>query len=365
MSELANKLGRCELALDRGDFKLRAEFDLPAQGITGLFGPSGSGKTTVLRCLAGLEPNVQGRVQIANAVWQDSATRVFVPAYRREVGYVFHGARLFSHLDVAGNIEYGRRRARRESDVSYEHICELLGIDALIRRKTSQLSRGEQQRVAIARALLRSPQLLLMDEPLSGLDSDSRREILPFLDRLRAALQIPILYVSHNIDETTHLSDHLIVMRQGRVTETGALEHLLSDAEIFGADASGVVLDAVVDGYDAGNQLSSVRFGGGTLLVPGKLANDNEAVRLRVLARDVSISLHTPPRTSILNQVEATVERISDRGGPHVQIELRAGTSRLVASVSRLSRTDLALREGQAVIAQIKGVAVKAWGTFS
>ena len=359
MSESIESIGHCHLSLERDRFSLDVKFDLPARGITGLFGPSGGGKTTVMRCIAGLERHVRGRVQIENDIWQDSETGVFLPVHHREVGYVFQDARLFPHLDVAGNIDYGQRRARRQSELSREHICELLGINALIDRETAQLSGGERQRVAIARALLRGPRLLLMDEPLTGLDGDSRRQILPFLDRLHAELKIPMLYVTHSIDEISHLCDNLIVMRAGAVTHFGALDQLLNSPAVFDEEHSGVFLDATVDSYDTDHQVTCVSFGGGSLLVPGKLGTNGESVRLRVLARDVSVSTRPPQDSSILNHLPATVNSVTDMGGPHVQIELKIGQSRLLARISRLSLSDLRLAAGSAVTAQIKGVAVK------
>lgn len=364
MAELNQSMGHCDLNLARGAFGLQVAFELPARGITGLFGPSGGGKTSVLRCLAGLEKDAQGQVQIGTDVWQDSERGIFVPVHRREIGYVFQGAQLFPHLNVAGNIDYGRKRARRQSELSREHICELLGITALIDRQTGQLSGGERQRVAIARALLRGPRLLLMDEPLTGLDQESRRQILPFLDRLHAELNVPILYVTHSIDEITHLCDNLIVMRAGRVTHSGELDQLLSSPEIFGEDECGVLLDATVERLDTSHQVTQVSFAGGTLLIPGKLGIAGDAVRLRVLARDVSISRQPATDSSILNHVPATVNSVTDTGGPHVQIELSIGPSRLLARISRLSLIELGLTSGTAVTAQIKGVAVKPSGTL-
>ncbi|MDH3588437.1 MAG: molybdenum ABC transporter ATP-binding protein [Gammaproteobacteria bacterium] len=350
--------------MDRGDFRLRADFDLPAQGITGLFGVSGAGKTTVLRCLAGLERGAKGRIEVARDIWQDSSTRVFVPPHRREVGYVFQHTQLFRHLDVAANIDYGLRRARRPPKLTRGQVCDLLDIDRLSRRRTDQLSGGERQRVAIARAVLRSPRLLLMDEPLASLDHDSRRQILPFLNRLHAELAMPILYVSHSVDEVTHLCDHLIVMRAGAITESGEIGQLLNNPAIFDDADTGVFIEARVTGHDAINQVTRLRFDGGELILPGHPPANRGRVRVRILARDVSVSVDTPGPSSILNQISAIIGSVADNGGPHVQVELIAGSSRLIARISRLSFNKLVLSKGQAVTAQVKGVAVKPSGQY-
>ncbi|MBT8137889.1 MAG: molybdenum ABC transporter ATP-binding protein [Gammaproteobacteria bacterium] len=360
---MPERLGRCDIELKRPGFRLQAGFDLPARGITGLFGASGSGKTTVLRCLAGLERHAGGRIEVGSATWQDSSAKIFVPPHHREVGYVFQHARLFPHLDVAGNIDYGLKRASQRPEPGREQVCELLGINRLVGRPTAQLSGGERQRVAIARALLRAPRLLLMDEPLAALDSDSRRQILPFLDRLHSELAIPILYVSHSVDEITHLCDHLIVMRDGVITAAGSVAALLSDPAIFGSDETGVFIDAMVESHDPSSQVTTLTFEGGTLRVPGDLVAANGRVRVRVLARDVSLSLQQPGSSSILNQLRATVNCVTDTGGPYVQIELIVGgKARLLANISRMSLHELALAEGRQVTAQIKGVAVKPFG---
>ncbi len=355
----ADSYGSCRLRLDRGDFSLDAGFDLPPHGITGLFGPSGCGKTTVLRCLAGLERSAAGVVRMGGEVWQDSERGVFVPAHRRAVGYVFQHARLFPHLDVGGNIDYGRRRADGKPQFDRDETCELLGIGSLLERRPGQLSGGERQRVAIARALLRGPRLLLLDEPITALDTDSRRRILPFLDRLHAVLRIPVLYVSHSIEEVTHLCDHLVVMKGGQVSQTGSTGQLLSNPDVFGEAESGVLLEATVDRYDAKEQASWMQFSGGTLIVPGFSGDPGSIVRLRLLARDVSISLEPPGTSSIVNQVKATVTGVTDSGEPHVQIHLEAGHSRIIARITRLSFNRLALKNGQVVWAHLKGVAVK------
>ena len=215
--------------LRRGDFSLDVDIDIPMQGITGIFGESGTGKTSLLRCIAGLESDAAGRLVVAGEVWQDGATGL--PIHERDIGYVFQEPRLFAHLDVRGNLEYGQRRThQRKIDVA--DIVGLLGLEGLLERRPDSLSGGEAQRVAIARALLRSPRFVLMDEPLASLDRARRDEILPFLDRLHSSLDLPIIYVSHSIDEVTRLCDHLLVMDGGQIVANGGLQQVLLQTEL-------------------------------------------------------------------------------------------------------------------------------------
>jgi molybdate transport system ATP-binding protein len=197
-----------------GEFSLDAAFEAPLDGVTALVGPSGSGKTSVLRCIAGLE-RLAGRLTVAGEVWQDDHR--FLPTWRRPVGYVFQEASLFSHLPVHGNLLYGLKRAGAGS-ITLADVTELLGLAPLLDRSTQRLSGGERQRVAMARALLSQPKLLLMDEPLAGLDQEAKGEILPYLERLAEAHTLPIFYVSHDEAEVARLADRTIRMRQGRVT---------------------------------------------------------------------------------------------------------------------------------------------------
>src|SRR3989304_3322426 len=221
-------------------FALNADIQLPARGITALFGPSGSGKTTLLRFIAGLERAAGGLLRVHDEVWQDGAK--FLPVHRRRMGYVFQEASLFPHLSVRRNLEYGWQRIpAAERKVQLEQAVELLGLNKLIgRNDTASLSGGERQRVAIARALLTSPRLLLMDEPLSSLDTASKQEILPYLERLHRELDIPVLYVSHALDEVARLADHLVLLEQGCVIASGALnDRLARDVSIATASPHG------------------------------------------------------------------------------------------------------------------------------
>lgn len=216
----------CRFRLDRPAFCLDIDLELPARGVTAIFGPSGSGKTTLLRCVAGLERAPGGWLSVAGEVWQDGHR--WVPTHRRSLGFVFQEPSLFPHLSVAGNLRYGQLRGTGERRLCLDGAVELLGLGALLDRRPDQLSGGERQRVAIARALATAPRLLLMDEPLASLDMQRKLEILPYLERLHAELEIPVLYVSHAADEVERLADHLLVLEAGRALASGPLAETLA-----------------------------------------------------------------------------------------------------------------------------------------
>jgi molybdate transport system ATP-binding protein len=211
-----------------GSFDLDADFAMPLEGVTGLMGPSGSGKTTLLRGIAGLE-RLEGRLTVAGAVWQDQG--VFLPTHKRPIGYVFQEASLLTHLSVRANLAYGLRRTRDPHVVETGEVVDLLGLEPLLHRSTARLSGGERQRVAIGRALLSQPRLLMMDEPLSGLDADSKAEILPYIERLTRSLAIPVLYVSHDAAEIGRLTRRVAIMQAGRITGTADPAATLEAAE--------------------------------------------------------------------------------------------------------------------------------------
>lgn len=349
------------LQLQRADFTLDVNLQLPGRGITALFGPSGCGKTTCLRAMAGLE-RAQGRVVVNGQVWQDDATRQWRPTHQRALGYVFQEASLFAHLSARGNLQYGLQRtpaARRK--VQLEQAVELLGIGHLLERSPASLSGGERQRIAIARALATSPQLLLMDEPLSALDAQRKAEVLPYLERLQRSLDIPVLYVSHAQDEVARLAHHVVLLQAGRAVLTGDTASAMAQtAYPMGpaADAASLV-QGQITAYDAQDHLSTVAFDGGELFISGAAQRPpGETVRLRVLARDVSIALQAPAGSSILNRVPATIAALHADSPGHAMLSLQAGSTTLLARVSARSVRELGLQQGQMVIAQIKSVAL-------
>lgn len=349
------------LQLQRADFSLDVNLQLPGHGVTALFGPSGCGKTTCLRSLAGLE-RAQGRITVNQQIWQDDALKQWLPTHQRALGYVFQEASLFAHLSVQKNIDYGLKRTPIERrKVSKEQAVELLGIAHLMERMPATLSGGERQRVAIARALATSPEVLLMDEPLAALDAQRKAEVLPYLDQLQRHLQIPVIYVSHSMDEVARLAQHMVLINAGRVLAAGAVAELLSslDLPMAQGDLASSVVHATVQDHDAVNHLSTLHFDGGQLqLVMARPREIGSQVQLRVQARDVSLSLTHPEGSSILNIIPVQLLGLREDGPGQVMVSLQAGQTRLLARITRHSATTLALQTGMQLFAQIKGMAL-------
>ena len=345
--------------LRRGAFSLDVDVEIPLRGITGVYGRSGAGKTSLLRCIAGLERPASGRLVVAGDSWQEE--RTFRAVHERAIGYVFQEPRLFEHLDVRRNIEYGWRRRKHAASTDIDSVVELLGLGHLLARKPADLSGGEAQRVAIARALLRAPRFVLMDEPLASLDRARKDEILPFLERLHNESSIPVVYVSHNIDEICRLCDHLLVIDDGRVVADGELQDVLMQTELpilAGQEAGSVIEGTVVD-YEAHDELLRLQVSGGELWVPGRQREPGAPLRLRIRANDVSLCRERPNQSTILNIVPATIDRIQDTSGSSALVRLHVGSDKLLARVTRRSARELQLSEGDQVFAQIKSVAVR------
>ena len=350
------------LVLARPGFTLDVDLQLPGRGVTALFGPSGCGKTTCLRAIAGLVRAQPGRVEVNGEVWQDDALHIWRATHERGLGYVFQEASLFDHLSVHGNIAYGLKRtptARRR--VALEQAVELLGIGHLMERKPQALSGGERQRVAIARALATSPRLLLMDEPLAALDAQRKAEVLPYLEKLHRTLDIPVLYVSHSIDEVARLAGHLVLMQDGAVRAWGPTDELIVrlDLPLAHGDAAATVIEGTVLQHDVHDHITTVGFSGGQLqLVSPTPRTPGDRLRLRVQARDVSLALTPPQDSSILNIVPATVAEMREDSTGQWMVALQAGPTRLLARVTQRSVHTLQLRPGLHVFAQIKGIAI-------
>ena len=352
--------------LERGDFSMDLDLQLPGRGVTALYGESGSGKTTCLRCIAGLDRPTLGFVEVNGEVWQDSERGVFVPPHQRALGYVFQEASLFDHLSVRDNLLFGLKRvAAAQRRVDINHATGLLGIGHLLDRPPHNLSGGERQRVGIARALLTNPRLLLMDEPLAALDTRRKNEILPYLQRLHDELDIPVLYVSHSQDEVARLADHIVLLEAGRALASGPIGETLArlDLPLAMGDDAGVVIQGKVVGYDPDYQLL-------TLALPDSQLNVRvthtplavgQPLRFKVQARDVSLSLANDAQTSILNRLPVTVvSELASDNAAHVLIRLEATGTPLLARITRYSRDQLKLHPGQVLWAQIKAVAVLA-----
>lgn len=362
MSELSANEIQAHFALQLEGFALDASFSAPAVGVTALFGPSGSGKTTLLRCIAGLE-RAAGRLHVKGEVWQDDTQ--FVPTHKRPLGYVFQEASLFPHLSVRANLEYGLKRTpASERKVPLEQVVEWLGLSHLIERgDPAKLSGGERQRVAIGRALLTSPRILLMDEPLSALDTSSKQDILPYLERLHRELDIPVLYVSHAMEEVARLADHLVLLEKGRVIASGALNETLARLDLPTAhfDDAGAVIEATVAQHDEIYHLTRLDFSGGHLWVGQVDQTLGSKVRARVLARDVSIATQQPHGSSITNILKVRIAELRDEGPDKVIVRMSVSESHVLLSrITRRSRDLLHLTVGMEVFAQVKSVALMA-----
>ena len=341
---------RIRLKLARASFSLEVDRAIPHAGVTALFGASGSGKTTLLRCVAGFEPAARGEVEFGGEHWQDSARGIFIPAHERPCGYVFQEASLFSHLSVRSNLEYGQKRValplRRQS---FDQTVELLGIGPLLSRSAAKLSGGERQRVAIARALLVSPRLLLMDEPLAALDSARKAEILYYVERLRDELALPILYVSHSVDEVVRLADNVVMLADGKVTASGTA------GETIGG---GAVLDATVVEQDLHTGVARIEFAGGELYAADLDALPGERVRARIASRDVALALSRPADSSFLNILAGTVRAFGVERGASIDVHVGVGGITLIAQITRRSVSALNLAPGKPVYALVKAVAL-------
>lgn len=360
--DLTRPAFRCDLT--RSNFRLHARLDLPAQGITAVFGRSGSGKTTLLRCLAGLERGAAGLISVNGRVWQDPGKGIFIPVHQRAVGMVFQQPCLFPHMTVRANLNYGLTRTPlAERHMPWDQVIEILGIGDLLERYPQHLSLGEQQRVSIGRAVLSNPCLLLMDEPLASLDAQRKDEILPFIKRLNREMHIPVMYVSHSVQEIVQLADTLVLVHEGQATVTGPIHEIFSRLgmeEYFG-EVAGAVIDAQVIAHEAEFDLTCLEFYGRRLYVPRHPLNIGDRVRVHILSRNVSLSLAPPlAPTSVLNIIEAQVVEIGATvpGKPAVEVKLDAGCP-MLATITRKSLHALALSPGQRVYASIKAASLQ------
>lgn len=358
---------QADLRLSYPGFDLDVSLRLPGAGVSVLLGPSGCGKTTVLRALAGLVRG-RGRVAFNGDVWQDDSLgrHAFVPTHHRPIGYVFQEASLFPHLSVQGNLDYGSRRIpAAQRRISLDEAVSLLGIGHLLGRHPQGLSGGERQRVAIARALLTSPQLLLMDEPLSALDPARKAEVLPYLERLNSHAGIPIVYVTHALDEAARLADHLVLMEAGRVQGSGPAVEMFArlDTPMSTWDEAAALLQARVEAHEPEFGLSRLRVGAHAFWVGGSTVPVGQMVKARVLARDVSVTLSAATDSSILNILPARIDEIRPDGADSVTLRLcLAPGASLLARLTRRSCEQLRLQVGMDVFAQVKGAALLGGG---
>lgn len=337
-----------------GAVQLDVRFEAPP-GVTALFGRSGAGKTSVVNAVAGLLHPDSGSIVLNGRTLLDTNSGTSVPIHLRRVGYVFQDARLFPHLTVRGNLLYGAR-----DDRGLSRVCALLGLGDLLPRRPRALSGGEAQRVAIGRALLSDPDLLIMDEPLAALDGARKAEILPYLERLRDEAGLPILYVSHSVEEVARLATTLVLMEGGQVLRAGPAEDLFADpalAPVFGPRTAGALLPGRVSRHhDDG--LTEIAVSGGTLFLPEVDAAPGTALRVRIEAQDVMLAMTPPDRISALNILPARITDLHQGQGPGVMVQMRAGEDLLLARITRRSADALGLAPGSACYAVLKSVAV-------
>jgi molybdate transport system ATP-binding protein len=344
----------------QGDLDLQLDISLPLQGISAIFGRSGAGKTSLINMISGLIRPDRGRIALGDEVLFDSRRRLHLRPEQRRIGYVFQDARLFPHYSVQGNLGYG---CRTPDPQQFRDVVELLGIGPLLARAPASLSGGERQRVAIGRALLSRPRLLLMDEPLASLDLPRKRELMPYLERLAAEIKLPIVYVSHSLDEVLRLADHLVLLDKGRAPLQGPLEAVWGSEQMrpwFAVEELSTVLRARVIGQDLRWQLTHLSLGDGRgLWVRRFEARNGQGVRLRIRANDISIVRIRPRQSSIRNILPATIEALQpDDDGHLMAVQLRVGTQRLWAHITLWAAAELALKPGDAVFAQIKGISL-------
>jgi molybdate transport system ATP-binding protein len=369
----------------RGSFRLDVRFESPTPGVVALFGPSGCGKTTVVNIIAGLLRPERGRVALNDTVLFDDDLGIDVPAEKRGIGYVFQDARLFPHLNVAGNLRFAARRAARPAAIGFDRIVDLLELRRLMSRRVHQLSGGERQRVAIGRALLSQPRLLLLDEPLASLDRERREELLPYLETLRDRLSLPMVYVSHQFDEVLRLATHIVLMQSGGVAAQGGIGSMSLDPRLramIGPDAVGAVVDGTMIGHGPPGFLR-VRLGQGEIQVDATGSPPTAPgarLRVQLLARDVIVSTRMPECMSVRSNLKGIVTAIDDDGASDlVSIDIGgaanagaadpgaaaggAGGGRggptILARITKAATRELALAPGKTVWALVKSVSLR------
>ncbi len=348
----------------RGDFTLEARFSAATPGVTALFGRSGCGKSTLISLIAGLLAPDAGRVIVDGDTLYDGGRHISVDARHRRIGVVFQESRLFPHLTVLGNLRYGARRVPRGAPqpLKFDDVVTLLGLEALLRRRPRELSGGEKQRVSLGRALLAQPRLLLLDEPLSSLDFARREDVLPYLERLRDAFSIPIVYVSHQFEEVLRLATRVVLLDGGRVVADGDIATVSRDPRlraVVGSDSVGAVVAGSVERID-GAGLAVMRVGDAELTVETASVTPGQRIQIQVLARDVIVATELPRALSVRNVVPARVVSVSPDSGRAVLVELDIGrTATLLARITERASTELALGPDKQVWALIKAVSLR------
>jgi molybdate transport system ATP-binding protein len=351
-----------DIARTLGDFRLEVAFKAPLPGVVALFGPSGSGKTSIVQAIAGLQAPDRGRIAVGDSCLYDAARGFNVAAEHRRMGYVFQDGRLFPHLRVEANLRFGQRRAPGPvRPGEFDAVVALLGLQALLHRRPATLSGGEKQRVALGRALLAQPRLLLMDEPLAALDAARKEEVLPYIERLRDELGLPMVFVSHAWPEVARLADTLVLIEAGRVVTSGPLVELTarSDLAVLAErDDAGSVIDTLVVGHDRARMLTRLAFQGGGLDAPLIDLAIGARLRVRIQARDVIVATGRPDGLSLHNVLPARVRAVVPVAGPQATVALDVGGTVILARITKDAVTGLGLAPGVDAYALIKSVAV-------
>lgn len=348
-----------------GDFRLAVSFEA-GEGVTALFGRSGTGKTSVVNAIAGILRPDRGRIAINGETMFDSARGVDVPTPKRRVGYVFQEGRLFPHMSVRQNLNYAAYFSRGMAAPDFERVVDLLGLRDLLERRPGNLSGGEKQRVAIGRALLSNPRLLLLDEPLASLDAHRKGEVLQYIELIRDEVKVPIVYVSHAVEEVVRIADTVVLMSPGSVLAVGPAEEVMGRPDLRpgeGPFEGGAVIDAKVVEQDVDHDLATLAFDGGTLTATNVDALIGEPVRVRIRARDVSIALERPQRISIQNVLEGKICEVGERANGIVDVEIAVGRTVVRSRVTRRAVDQLGLAKGLTVYAMVKAVSLTRAGS--
>lgn len=341
----------------QGDHHLAVDLQIPASGITAIFGVSGAGKTSLINAISGLTQPQRGRIALNDRLLFDAEQGISLPPEKRRIGYVFQDARLFPHYRVRGNLHYGMAPAMR---AQFDTLVSLLGLEALLPRFPLSLSGGEKQRVAIGRALLTAPDMLLLDEPLASLDLPRKRELMPYLQKLAKQVDIPMLYVSHSLEEILQLADNVLVLDAGRVKAFGPLERVWSSSAMRPwlpmSELTSVLRVQVLEQHPD-YPMTALSLGDQHIWVSRVNQPVKTPLRIRIASADVSLALQPPQHSSIRNILPAQVVELVEVGD-QVEVKLRIGISELWARITPWARDELGIRPDQWLYAQIKSVSV-------
>jgi molybdate transport system ATP-binding protein len=345
-----------DAALRVGAFNLNVAFH-NGSGVTALFGPSGAGKSLTLDLIAGLLRPDRGVIKLDGRVLADVERGIFVAPHQRRIGVVFQDSHLFPHLTVRQNLLFGRWFARGDQAVNFDAVVEALAIGQLLPRRPAKLSGGERQRVAMGRALLSGPRLLLFDEPLAALDMERKLEILPLIERVRDEFAVPIVYVSHSIEEVARLADTVVILDSGQVKAIGRPEEVLSRPVSEGAQTRpgrAAVVAMTVCGYNAAYDLTELRHPAGSIWLAGRAGPAGRQVRIVIKAADVVLAAGPARDLSVRSQLSGQIAAI-ETIGPLAAIEIALkGEGRLWAMITRHALDELGLACGSEVFALIK-----------